>query len=339
MTKNNLREQLGWLLQEKPCIPKHSPSLPPIPLSSGPSSQTQLSQNVIGDVNSLPARPSIQTTHQTTTSTAVERERPNPNPRGEPSANMARLRAAASSSPTKPAPVSLPERSSQSNDRPAISKLSNRLDSYAQSPAARTAESSTNMFRTTPALPFEVDTLDLTEDALPTPVRLLSHLKGQKRKSDEHRADTYNRSTSKAPRLEMIQQPDDDDDDSFMSIDDLVDDEPIGPPPPYSTVAQSPVKRPAQAPVPSSSSTMGPPPQERRVKRQVVNSEDEDMEDVHDNIPEPRLPSPVKLKQQSVSPKKPLQTPALRRVAGSPAVSSQSPGLAPLSSSEDALIN
>ncbi|KAG9577596.1 ATP-dependent DNA helicase, partial [Aureobasidium melanogenum] len=339
MTKNNLREQLGWLLQEKPCIPKHSPSLPPIPLSSGPSSQTQLSQNVIGDVNSLPARPSIQTTHQTTTSTAVERERPNPNPRGEPSANMARLRAAASSSPTKPAPVSLPERSSQSNDRPAISKLSNRLDSYAQSPAARTAESSTNMFRTTPALPFEVDTLDLTEDALPTPVRLLSHLKGQKRKSDEHRADTYNRSTSKAPRLEMIQQPDDDDDDSFMSIDDLVDDEPIGPPPPYSTVAQSPAKRPAQAPVPSSSSTMGPPPQERRVERQVVDSEDEDMEDIHDNIFEPRLPSPVKLKQQSVSPKKPLQTPALRRVAESPAVSSQSPGLAPLSSSEDALIN
>lgn len=184
----------------------------------------------------------------------------------------------------------------------------------------------------------DVDTLDLTEDALPTPARLLSHLQGQKRKSDAHRADTYSRSFSKAPRLETIQQPDDDDD-SFMSIDDLVDDEPIGPPPPYSTVAQSPAKRPVQAPVLSSSSTMGPPPQERRVKRQVVDSEDEDMEDIHDNGPEPRLPSPVKLKQQSVSPKKSLQTPALRRVAESPAVGSQSPGLAPLSSSEDALIN
>ncbi|KAG9950528.1 ATP-dependent DNA helicase, partial [Aureobasidium melanogenum] len=338
MTENNLREQLGWLLREKPCIPKHSPSLPPIPTSSGPSSQTQLSQNVIGNVNPLPTRPSIQTTRPIATSTTVERERPNPNPRGEPSANMARLRAAASSSPTKPAPVTLPERSSQSNSRPAIKKSSNHLDSYAQSPAARTAKLSTNMSRVTPTLLADVDTLDLTEDALPTPVRLLSNLKGQKRKSDEHRTDTYNRSTSKAPRLETIQQPDDDDD-SFMSIDDLVDDEPIGPPPPYSTVAQSPAKRPAQAPVPSSSSTMGPQPQEGRVKRQIVDSEDEDMEDVHENIPEPRLPSPVKLRQQSVSPRKPLQTPALRRVADSPAVASQSPGLAPLSSSEDALIN
>jgi bloom syndrome protein len=194
------------------------------------------------------------------------------------------------------------------------------------------------MPRTTPALPPKVDTLDLTEDALPTPARLFAQLKGQKRKSDEHRIDTHHRSTSKAPRLETIQQPDDDDD-SFMSIDDLVDDEPIGPPPPYSTVAQSPAKRPVHAPVQSSSSTMGPPPQERRVKRQVLDSEDEDMEDVHESVSEPRLPSPVKPKHASMSPTKPLQTPALSRVAESPALGSQSPGLAPLSSSEDALIN
>ncbi|CAD0082716.1 unnamed protein product [Aureobasidium vineae] len=253
---------------------------------------------------------------------------------------MARLRAAASSSPTKSAQISLPERSSQFSTRPAISNLSHRLNSYAQSPAPRTAVPSANMSRTTPALPSKVDTLDLTEDVLPTPARLFSQFKGQKRKSDEHRSDTYNRSSSKAPRLETIQQPDDDDDDdSFMSIDDFVDDEPIGPPPPYSTVAQSPAKRPAQPPVPSSSSTIGPPPQERRVKRQILDSEDEDMEDVHESVPEPRLPSPVKLKQPSVSPGKPLQTPALSRVAQSPAIGSQSPGLAPLSSSEDALIN
>ncbi|KAI4717915.1 hypothetical protein E4T48_05844 [Aureobasidium sp. EXF-10727] len=252
---------------------------------------------------------------------------------------MARLRAAASSSPTKPAQTSLPERSSQSSTRPTISKLSHRLDSYAQSPAPQTAVPPANMSRVTPALPLDVDTLDLTEDVLPTSTRLFSQLKGQKRKSEEHRADTYNRSSSKAPRLETIQQPDDDDDDGFMSIDDLVDDEPIGPPPPYSTVAQSPAKRPVQPPVPSSSSTMGPPPQERRVKRQVLDSEDEDMEHVHESVPEPRLPSSVKLKQPSISPKKPLQTPALSRVAQSPAIGSQSPGLAPLSSTEDALIN
>ena len=134
-------------------------------------------------------------------------------------------------------------------------------------------------------------------------------------------------------------QPPDDDDDSFMSIDDLIDDEPIGPPPPYSTVAQSPAKRPASAAVSSSSSTMGPPPQERRVKRQVLDSEDEDMEDAHESIPDPVRASPVKMKQPTPSPRKPLQTPALSRVAVSPALGSQSPGLAPLSSSEDALIN
>jgi bloom syndrome protein len=184
----------------------------------------------------------------------------------------------------------------------------------------------------------EVDTLDLTDDALPTPARLFSKLKGQKRKSDEYRSDTHARSISKAPRLETIQQPDDDDD-SFQSIDNLVDDEPIGPPPPYSTVAQSPAKRSAPTLVASSSSTMGPPPQERRVKRQVLDSEDEEMEDVHESVSEPRLPSPVKPTQPSMSPTKPLRTPALSRVAESPAVGSQSPGLAPLSSSEDALIN
>jgi bloom syndrome protein len=338
MTKNNLREQLGWLLQEKPCIPKHSPSLPPVPLSLGPSSQIQLSQNIPGNVNSLPTRQSIQTTRPPPRSIAAEREGSNPPPRGESSANMARLRAAASSSPTKPVPVSLPEQSSQSSNRPAISNLSNRLNSFAQSTAPRTTIPPTKMSRVASELPPKVDTLDLTEDALPTPARLLSQLKGQKRKSDEHRSDTHHRSSSKAPRLETIQQPDDDDD-SFMSIDDLVDDEPIGPPPPYSTVAQSPAKHPAQAPIASSSSTMGPPPQERRVKRQVLDSEDEDMEDVHESVSDPRIPSPVKPKQPSMSPAKPLRTPALSRVAESPAVGSQSPGLAPLSSSEDALIN
>ncbi|KAG2168976.1 hypothetical protein VTO58DRAFT_111500 [Aureobasidium pullulans] len=251
---------------------------------------------------------------------------------------MARLRAAASSSPTKPVQVSLPERSSQSSSRPAIPSLNSRLKSYAQSPAPRNAIPSTKMARTTPALPSKVDTLDLTEDTLPTPSRLISHLNGQKRKSDEHRSDTYNRPSSKAPRLETIQPPDDDDD-SFMSIDDLIDDEPIGPPPPYSTVAQSPAKRPASAAVSSSSSTMGPPPQERRVKRQVLDSEDEDMEDAHESIPDPVRAYPVKVKQPTPSPRKPLQTPALSRVAESPALGSQSPGLAPLSSSEDALIN
>ncbi|TIA63833.1 hypothetical protein D6C83_02703, partial [Aureobasidium pullulans] len=338
MTKNNLREQLGWLLQEKPCIPKHSPSLPPVPLSLGPSSQAPLSQNVPGNVSSLPSRPSNSTTRRIAQPQPTGRERANSPPRGEPSANMARLRAAASSSPTKPVQVSLPERSSQSSSRPAIPNLDSRLKSYAQSPAPRNAIPSTKMARTTPALPSKVDTLDLTEDTLPTPSRLFSHLNGQKRKSDEHRSDTYNRPSSKAPRLETIQPPDDDDD-SFMSIDDLIDDEPIGPPPPYSTVAQSPAKRPASAAVSSSSSTMGPPPQERRVKRQVLDSEDEDMEDAHESIPDPVRASPVKMKQPTPSPRKPLQTPALSRVAESPALGSQSPGLAPLSSSEDALIN
>ncbi|KAI5204115.1 hypothetical protein E4T39_03790 [Aureobasidium subglaciale] len=338
MTKNNLREQLGWLLQEKACIPKHSPSLPPVPTPFGPSSQTQLSQSVSRNANPLPTRSANPATHPAARNTATERETTNPPPRGEPSANMARLRAAASSSPTKPAPIALPERSSQSSTRPAAPNLTRSISSYAQSPAPRTAVPTLAMARTMPALPSKVDTLDLTEDALPTPSRLLSRLTGQKRKSDEHRSDTYTRSTSKAPRLDTIQQPDDDDD-SFMSIDDLVDDEPIGPPPPYSTVAQSPAKRPVQAPVPSSSSTMGPPPQERRVKRQILDSEDEDMEDVHENVPEPHLPSPVKPKQPSMSPQKPLRTPALSRVAESPAYASQSPGLAPLSSSEDALIS
>ncbi|KEQ69556.1 ATP-dependent DNA helicase [Aureobasidium namibiae CBS 147.97] len=84
---------------------------------------------------------------------------------------------------------------------------------------------------------------------------------------------------------------------------------------------------------------MGPPQQGNRVKRQVLDSEDEDMEDVHESVAEPRLPSPVKSKQPTMSPTKPLRTPALSRVAESPALGSQSPGLAPLSSSEDALIN
>ncbi|KAI5248441.1 hypothetical protein E4T42_05612 [Aureobasidium subglaciale] len=325
MTKNNLREQLGWLLQEKPCIPKHSPSLPPVPTSFGPSSQTQLSQSIPRNANPLPTPSANPATRPTVRNTATERETTNPPPRGEPSANMARLRAAASSSPTKPAPIALPERSSQTSTRPAAPNFTRSISSYAQSPAPRNAVPAISMARTMPALPSKVDTLDLTEDPLPTPSRLLS--------------DTYTRSTSKAPRLDTFQQPDDDDDDSFMSIDDLVDDEPFGPPPPYSTVAQSPAKRPVQAPVPSSSSTMGPPPQERRVKRQILDSEDEDMGDVHENMPEPHLPSPLKPKQPSTSPRKPLQTPALSRVVESPAFASQSPGLAPLSSSEDALIN
>lgn len=200
--------------------------------------------------------------------------------------------------------------------------------------------SSTKLSRTTPALPSKVDTLDLTEDAFTTPSRaLVSSVAGKKRKSEEHRTDPYNRPSSKAPRLQTIQQPEDDDDDSFLSIDDLVDDEPIGPPPPYSTVAHSPAKRPVNAPIPSSSSTMGHAPPERPVEQQIDDSEDESMSDMHDTVPEPAPPSPVKVKQPSLSPKKPLQTPAFSRVLESPALGSQSPGLASLSSSEDALIN
>lgn len=232
MTRNNLDEQLSWLLHNKPSIPPTTTPLPPASTSFSPLRASQLPQA------SEQAREEA-TTQQSTARGGPTTRAPTVAQRTE---EMARLRTAPGSA-SRPGLISLGPRLPDSAGSVTMGPASSVHVPALKSPSRPLSVRQTP-HRPVPSnftLPNSVEIMDLTDTRgvlrSPTPRRDGAAKSGRKRKSDEleydmpraacprHHPGSPKAQAQLEPRLSQ----------GFATIDDL-DDEPLGPPPPYSTV-------------------------------------------------------------------------------------------------------
>lgn len=303
MTLNNLRDHLSWLLNEKPCIPANFPQLPTITLSAGLSQASQDPSRNETNNQPIPARPTQPSQRPAPARPAIT-ETPATNILTGPIGgeeqlehtirDMARLRAAPSS-PAKPTLVTAPSNSARKTaSKDAAPQTSNASRTRTveantrRTPAPPSVIASARILRLTPAVPFDCEVLDLTNDLNPTPSRMSSApVAGRKRKSEEFHGDTPRKSRSRTPQIAPSVVQELDLDDSYATIDDIDDVAPLGPPPPYSTIAPKSTTRrdaPVVSSAPSSSSTLSNSAGRGGVKTEVLDTDDE-MDMMEDDAP------------------------------------------------------
>lgn len=240
MPRNNLSEQIKWLLSAKPFIPPAAPLAgydPEAPPSSSLLPETPL-LHVEPASHDAPLAASARPISHPTPPSSLPETRPDITGRipsgANTAADMARLRGPPGSGKPRLRVAEIPL-----YDTPSTSATKPRK--HISSEDTRQPSSSTPSYRTPatgkrPIEDIEVDAIDLTGDneifvpSTPRRVRL-----GKKRKSDEFEEDLRRQKSPRAIKCVPPASPRDLDVDEFAHIDDLMAAPPLSPPPPYSS--------------------------------------------------------------------------------------------------------
>ncbi|KAF2685868.1 hypothetical protein K458DRAFT_300377 [Lentithecium fluviatile CBS 122367] len=234
--KNNLSEQIKWLLHEKPFVPSASAVVaydPDAPTSSVTASQVSsfLVEPTPNDAPEPAPRPTIIPPRPPPTRAAtytVDIHKAPPEQGGEP--NMAKLRATPGGGRPRLviAGVASNDAPPTSTSRPAGESSTSR------NPSSRITPS---ILRKERARTQDIESIDLTGDSndnsSPTASRAS---KSKKRKSDEFEEDLRQRKSPRPVRTKAVPSPSKEYG-VFPQIDEVID-MPESPPPPYSTTVQ-----------------------------------------------------------------------------------------------------